>query len=264
MNTKEDICYLYKITNSVNDKIYIGSSRNIKVRLYEHKRLLNNLKHCNKHLQSSWIKHGKENFIFFVIELCDIKDLFSREDFYINKYNSRYEDFGYNFKSLSTFDYNSYYQNLTNGVKFNRSKVRMFKKRTSKTHCKRGHLYSEENTIIRKNGSRLCNECYLDYYKNRNTQEKLKRSKNNKKTCRNGHDESNKIINKNGKSICILCKNNSYIRNKKEKIVKGVSLFCSNGHRRTQESTQINIRGYSCKLCAKQNKKASRLRKKNV
>jgi hypothetical protein len=33
-----------------------------------------------------------------------------------------------------------------------------------KTHCSRGHEYSEENTYQHKNGSRRCRKCYSEYY----------------------------------------------------------------------------------------------------
>ena len=51
-----------------NGKLYIGGSKNIKNRVDVHVGLLNRTKHENKHLQSAWNFHGKENFIFDVIE----------------------------------------------------------------------------------------------------------------------------------------------------------------------------------------------------
>lgn len=35
----------------------------------------------------------------------------------------------------------------------------MINQHTNKTHCKRGHLFTEENTIITSNGSRNCRKC---------------------------------------------------------------------------------------------------------
>jgi hypothetical protein len=34
----------------------------------------------------------------------------------------------------------------------------------SKTHCKEGHLFDEENTIYRKNGARSCRTCMRSFY----------------------------------------------------------------------------------------------------
>ena len=55
---------IYKILNTVNGKFYIGSTNNLRKRLYEHYRALNLGIHTNKHLQAAWIKYGKEGFKF--------------------------------------------------------------------------------------------------------------------------------------------------------------------------------------------------------
>ena len=76
---------IYKISNLINNKIYIGSSNNCYLRYNQHKTNLNTNKHCNKKLQNSWNKHGKNNFVFEVIEIVDkIDDLLVREQFYLD------------------------------------------------------------------------------------------------------------------------------------------------------------------------------------
>lgn len=80
---------IYSIRNIVTDKIYIGSSVNIINRMQEHYRNLERNKHNNKHLQSSWDKHSKENFEFKLIELVGIKgELIEREQYWIDFYDS--------------------------------------------------------------------------------------------------------------------------------------------------------------------------------
>ena len=59
---------IYQIKNLINNKIYIGSTINLKQRFNDHKKLLRHNKHPNNHLQSSWIKHGESNFVFELIE----------------------------------------------------------------------------------------------------------------------------------------------------------------------------------------------------
>tara|TARA_E500000318_G_scaffold67984_4_gene62774 strand:+ start:5035 stop:5700 length:666 start_codon:yes stop_codon:yes gene_type:complete len=59
---------IYKIVNTVNNKIYIGSSSNIKHRWVVHRSYLNNNKHPNKHLQYAWNKYGPSSFKFSVIK----------------------------------------------------------------------------------------------------------------------------------------------------------------------------------------------------
>ena len=75
---------LYKIKNIVNDKFYIGSSNNLNRRKYEHFNSLKTNKHRNPHLQNSFNKYGKENFVFEIVEECDEEDLLLREQMYID------------------------------------------------------------------------------------------------------------------------------------------------------------------------------------
>lgn len=95
------ICGIYKIENSVNGKIYIGQSRNLKKRLAEHKRKLKNGNHSNTYLQKSWEKHGSENFIFKIIEECIEEKLDEREIYFIKKYKDLTTV--YNFKGGGSF-----------------------------------------------------------------------------------------------------------------------------------------------------------------
>ena len=79
---------IYKITNRINDKIYIGSTQDKKRRWREHKSNLKDNHHRNQHLQNSWNKYGSEEFEFLVIEdVQDKGDLLSREEFYLRYIN---------------------------------------------------------------------------------------------------------------------------------------------------------------------------------
>lgn len=91
---------IYKITNLINHKIYIGSSINIKTRLARHLNDLKSNKHYNKHLQASWNKYEKENFKFEVLkEVKNLELLIRFEQVYINLYKS--VDFGYNKRRIA-------------------------------------------------------------------------------------------------------------------------------------------------------------------
>lgn len=87
---------IYKITNRINQKCYIGQSDNIKRRWKDHRGSAFNPNDAdyNHPLYRSMRKHGIENFLFEVLEECSKDNLDDREIFYIAKYNS-YED-GYN------------------------------------------------------------------------------------------------------------------------------------------------------------------------
>lgn len=78
---------IYKITNTVNGKIYVGQTvRTLEERKWQH---INTAKHGHKnHLYNAMRKYGIENFKFE--KICDvdnIEDLNILERYYIAKYN---------------------------------------------------------------------------------------------------------------------------------------------------------------------------------
>lgn len=93
---QDKLCGVYCIENTVNNRKYIGISRDIKRRWLEHKSELDNHSHNNQYLQASWDKYGKEKFNFYIIELCAEALLSEREQFYIKSYRSMSHENGYN------------------------------------------------------------------------------------------------------------------------------------------------------------------------
>lgn len=72
---------VYKIRNVVNQKFYVGSTTNKKVRFKNHLRLLRKGKHHCCHLQSAWNKYGEDCFKFEVVEIIpDDQNLQTAED----------------------------------------------------------------------------------------------------------------------------------------------------------------------------------------
>jgi group I intron endonuclease len=84
--------------NKINETIYIGSTNRFKKRCYDHEQSLKSLKHSNSRLQNSWNKYGEENFVFEMIEKCDIADLHAREHYWVNEFNALDKSIGYNLK----------------------------------------------------------------------------------------------------------------------------------------------------------------------
>lgn len=76
---------IYKITNIVNGKFYIGSTIKIVRRKLAHFNTLKRGVHKNPKLQSSFNKHGQDNFIFEVIEYVqDVNNLLVIEQHYLD------------------------------------------------------------------------------------------------------------------------------------------------------------------------------------
>jgi len=81
---------IYKITNEINGKYYIGSSINIKKRWGEHRRSLNHGDHCSRYLQRSWNKHGRKWFNFSVVLICEPSDRLEYEQWFLDNYSCNY------------------------------------------------------------------------------------------------------------------------------------------------------------------------------
>lgn len=113
---------------------------------------------------------------------------------------------------------------LSLGTRDDNNKDRAAKGRTvsfnaSKTHCKRGHEFTEDNTYIRKNGNRFCKACesvrLTKAYHDRRVAEG-KRYKN-KTHCKHGHEfnEENTYLMKTGARVCKRCERERHPRIKK-------------------------------------------------
>ena len=81
---------IYCIKNSINGKIYIGSSKNIYYRLKRHSSELKKKTHANKHLQNSYLKYGEDNFVVSILEEGCNDHLQELEQQYINNLNPEY------------------------------------------------------------------------------------------------------------------------------------------------------------------------------
>lgn len=79
---------VYRIINTVNQRVYYGSAKRFKSRFASHNNLLINNKHNNTFLQSDYNKCGTMAFTFEVVEVVEgtRKDRLEREQFYIDQY----------------------------------------------------------------------------------------------------------------------------------------------------------------------------------
>jgi group I intron endonuclease len=93
------ICGIYMIKNTLNNKVYIGSSNDIKDRVKHHFTALKFNKHQNKKLQRSYNKHGKENFISKTLIVCDQSNKYVYEQLCIDFYSAVKHGFNINKKA---------------------------------------------------------------------------------------------------------------------------------------------------------------------
>lgn len=87
---------VYQIKNSLNGKVYVGSSIDIQKRTTEHKKLLRDGKHKSPHLQNAWHSYGEGVFAFSVLVICRKSELLLYEQAAIDALAAHYSQGGYN------------------------------------------------------------------------------------------------------------------------------------------------------------------------
>jgi len=148
---------IYKTTNLLNEKIYIGrtiKSIEQRKREHEHPKKLN-------YFQYSLKLNGKENFKWEVIKECScLKDLTDSEIYYIRLFKSNNPDFGYNLTEggeggLLGYKHSQEYKDFMS--KIQKGKINSNYKHgkySGKHYCKKCHK-ELENT----NTATLCKSC---------------------------------------------------------------------------------------------------------
>jgi len=145
MNNKT---FIYKITNTINKKLYIGktTAQNPINRWYRHLSIAKNKTTFNRAYQlvhKSINKYGKKNFTFEVIEECSSEALgLDREKFWIDFYKTNVLKYG------SVFGYN-----LTEGGDGSSGFKHSKSARAKMSRDRKGTRLGEENTFFGKHHS---------------------------------------------------------------------------------------------------------------
>jgi group I intron endonuclease len=87
---------VYIIRNTINGKLYVGSSNNLKYRIARHLYMLKSSTHYNRHLQAAFDKYGQDAFQFQIVEECSIEEQIAREEYYTQLHKALDPSFGYN------------------------------------------------------------------------------------------------------------------------------------------------------------------------
>jgi group I intron endonuclease len=97
---------IYAIQNTINNKIYIGQSKNITKRIYGHKSFSQIGR--KQHLYNAINKYGWDAFRIVLLEKVDnIFELNEREQYWISFYNATDHSVGYNTRSFSDLKRNN-------------------------------------------------------------------------------------------------------------------------------------------------------------
>lgn len=139
-----DCSGIYIIRNIKTNLIYIGSAKNIRQRLHEHKSMLRNNKHHARHLQNSYNQNPRY-FLFSILEKTPIHNLIKREQYYLNKYLPYKKEYGYN--NVPTA-YSSLGRKLSEETKL---KISLSHKGKKKPWANRNHLKKKIQAVINDN-----------------------------------------------------------------------------------------------------------------
>ena len=88
----QKICGIYKITNTITNDFYIGSSNNVKIRWADHK-CPSLWKRCpNKQMYIDMQKYGVDKFVFEILEEVEPGSLKEKEQQFIETLKPTYND----------------------------------------------------------------------------------------------------------------------------------------------------------------------------
>lgn len=250
---------IYSITNLKNNKVYIGSTKNFERRYYYHLNDLKNNRHFNIHLQRAYNIDLEKSFIYELIEKCDESELIKKEEYYIEKFNSCDEKFGYNINSKSDRPpswLGKKHSSETKEKIGEKSKGRVcseyVKKISSETH--KGKKISDENKLFLKklNSSeknpmygKTAYEIWIKKYGEKIADEKLESWKNNISESNKGRiisDETREKISKSNKGKSLSKESIEKIR------IKKLGTFVSEETKKLMSEKKKGENNAACKI----------------
>lgn len=102
MDKEKMISGIYKITNTITSRIYVGGSKNIISRFRCHKSYITGGNPCNKLMVKDYELYGIDKFVLEIIEECATDKIEERETYYHNLYKLKYPELMYNKRSVAS------------------------------------------------------------------------------------------------------------------------------------------------------------------
>lgn len=220
---------IYKTTDILNDKIYIGQS------------IFNNEEYygSGKWLKRAIIKYGKDNFKKEIVEECDISELNEKEIYWINYYKSN--EIGYNISRGGQVGW-------MNGLKHT-DETKNKLSEMNKGH--KNHFYGKHHTEETKKKISESLKKSEKFQKSIKNEEKLKKMKLSA-TGRNHSDETKKKISEKNKGK----KRTQEMKNKMSEIQKELKPFLGKKH--TEEWKQMMSKLHKGKIVSLETKEKMR------
>lgn len=92
---------VYLIRNTINGKVYVGSSIDIADRKIHHFSDARCNRHANSYFQNAFNKYGESNFEFMVLEETTMNTLIAREQYWMDYYDACNRKRGYNISPIA-------------------------------------------------------------------------------------------------------------------------------------------------------------------
>lgn len=144
--------YIYKFTNQINGKIYIGSTKNVKRRLQEHREGVK--KRIHQYLYRAINKYSWDSFKFEVIEECCPLLRNDYENKWIRFYNSLDKNFGYNMcLSDNTCFTEEVIKKMSERMKGNTYKLGKLESSETKERKSKSQMGSKDTDAVKKRKS---------------------------------------------------------------------------------------------------------------
>ena len=161
---------IYKIFNLVNNKVYVGQTReNFQQRYWFHNWALKNNCHSNMYLQNDWNEYGENNFLFEVIEILDKKDLDEREKYWISYYREKDECYCLQDGGISC-DFNKFISPESRKKVGEKNRQRMLGTHLSEetkikmSNSRKGKHYPKKTNVLDEEKARIVKERLIQGY----------------------------------------------------------------------------------------------------